>query len=35
MKEWKDLAPKYILMVYRHYQTPDISVVKECWTSRN
>ncbi|WP_123283713.1 GH116 family glycosyl hydrolase [Vibrio crassostreae] len=32
VKEWKDLAPKYILMVYRHYQnTQDISVVKECW----
>lgn len=31
VKEWKDLAPKYILMVYRHYQkTQDISVVKEC-----
>ena len=31
-KEWKDLAPKYILMVYRHYQnTQDLSVVKECW----
>ncbi|WP_146492547.1 GH116 family glycosyl hydrolase [Vibrio sp. T20] len=32
VKEWKDLAPKYILMVYRHYQnTQDMSVVKECW----
>ncbi len=32
VKEWKDLAPKYILMVYRHYQnTQDIAVVKECW----
>ncbi len=32
VKEWKDLAPKYILMVYRHYQnTQDTSVVKECW----
>ena len=32
VKEWKDLAPKYILMVYRHYQnTQDLSVVKECW----
>ncbi|MBT9243538.1 GH116 family glycosyl hydrolase [Vibrio splendidus] len=32
VKEWKDLAPKYILMVYRHYQnTQDLSVVNECW----
>ncbi|MGF1711965.1 non-lysosomal glucosylceramidase [Vibrio kagoshimensis] len=32
VKEWKDLAPKYILMVYRHYQnTQDILVVQECW----
>lgn len=32
VKEWKDLAPKYILMVYRHYQhVNDLSVVKECW----
>ena len=36
VKEWKDLAPKYILMVYRHYQkTQDISVVKECWQAVN
>ncbi|WP_435235785.1 GH116 family glycosyl hydrolase [Psychromonas sp. PT13] len=32
VKEWKDLAPKYILMVYRHYQhSKDIEVVKACW----
>jgi uncharacterized protein (DUF608 family) len=32
VKEWKDLAPKYILMVFRHYQnTKDLSVVKHCW----
>lgn len=32
VKEWKDLAPKYILMVYRHYQhSGDATVVKECW----
>ncbi len=32
VKEWKDLAPKYILMVYRHYQrTKNVEVVKYCW----
>ncbi|MDV7103054.1 GH116 family glycosyl hydrolase [Vibrio sp. TH_r3] len=32
VKEWKDLAPKYVLMVYRHYkQTGDLSVVESCW----
>lgn len=32
VKEWKDLAPKYILMVLRHYkQTGDLDVVKACW----
>ncbi|NLS12200.1 glucosylceramidase [Vibrio sp. SM6] len=32
VKEWKDLAPKYALMVYRHYQlTGDASVVNACW----
>ncbi|PMH43229.1 glucosylceramidase [Vibrio sp. 10N.286.49.B3] len=32
VKEWKDLAPKYILMVYRHYHlTGDLDVVKACW----
>ncbi len=32
VKEWKDLAPKYILMVYRHYQqTGDVSVIVDCW----
>ena len=32
VKEWKDLAPKYILMVYRHYKfTGDLSVVSSCW----
>lgn len=32
VKQWKDLAPKYILMVYRHYKlTGNISVIEECW----
>ncbi|MBY6196044.1 GH116 family glycosyl hydrolase [Vibrio hangzhouensis] len=32
VKEWKDLAPKYILMVYRHFvHTQDLAVVKQCW----
>ncbi|WP_394251909.1 GH116 family glycosyl hydrolase [Vibrio profundi] len=32
VKEWKDLAPKYILMVYRHYQnTQNLEVVNDCW----
>ncbi|MDG3085683.1 GH116 family glycosyl hydrolase [Vibrio hannami] len=32
VKEWKDLAPKYILMVYRHYKmTGNIKVVENCW----
>lgn len=32
VKEWKDLAPKYILMVYRHYQhVNDIHIVNACW----
>ncbi len=32
VKEWKDLAPKYILMVYRHYQlTGDRELVEACW----
>lgn len=32
VKEWKDLAPKYILMVYRHYvHSNDVSVVQACW----
>ncbi len=32
VKEWKDLAPKYILMVYRHYvHSKDLSVVQACW----
>ncbi|MCL2101989.1 MAG: non-lysosomal glucosylceramidase [Fibromonadales bacterium] len=31
VKEWKDLAPKFVLMVIRHYQlTGDISVLKYC-----
>ncbi|PMJ98727.1 GH116 family glycosyl hydrolase [Vibrio sp. 10N.261.55.A7] len=34
VKEWKDLAPKYILMVFRHYQhSKDRSVVESCWTA--
>ncbi|MFB9136303.1 GH116 family glycosyl hydrolase [Vibrio olivae] len=32
VKEWKDLAPKFVLMVYRHYQrTGDKTVVDACW----
>ncbi|GAM61873.1 hypothetical protein JCM19232_6178 [Vibrio ishigakensis] len=32
VKEWKDLAPKFILMVYRHYQkTGNREVVESCW----
>ncbi|MGX9419380.1 GH116 family glycosyl hydrolase [Vibrio sp. WJH972] len=32
VKEWKDLAPKYILMVYRHWQkTGNLDVVTQCW----
>ncbi|WP_038184773.1 GH116 family glycosyl hydrolase [Vibrio rhizosphaerae] len=32
VKEWKDLAPKFILMVYRHYQeTGNLAVVEACW----
>ena len=32
VKEWKDLAPKFILMVLRHYQlTGDKSIVEVCW----
>ncbi|MCK6264037.1 non-lysosomal glucosylceramidase [Vibrio sp. ZSDE26] len=32
VKEWKDLAPKYILMVLRHYKhSNDLSVVESCW----
>lgn len=32
VKEWKDLAPKFVLMVYRHYQhTGDKYVVEACW----
>src|SRR5574344_1941291 len=31
VKEWKDLAPKFVLMVLRHYaQTHDISVLADC-----
>ncbi|MDR2579443.1 MAG: hypothetical protein LBC85_00415 [Fibromonadaceae bacterium] len=31
VKEWKDLAPKFVLMVIRHYQmTGDISVLTDC-----
>ncbi|MCL2284440.1 MAG: non-lysosomal glucosylceramidase [Fibromonadales bacterium] len=31
VKEWKDLAPKFVLMVIRHYQmTGDISVLNYC-----
>ena len=34
VKEWKDLAPKFILMVYRHWQkTGDREVVESCWLS--
>lgn len=32
VKEWKDLAPKYVLMVLRHFkQTKDFTVVESCW----
>lgn len=32
VKEWKDLAPKFILMVYRHYQkTGNREVAESCW----
>ena len=32
--EWKDLAPKYILMLLRNYHfTKDISLLKDCWDS--
>jgi uncharacterized protein (DUF608 family) len=32
VKEWKDLAPKYVLMVLRHYkQTGDFAIVESCW----
>lgn len=32
VKEWKDLAPKYVLMVLRHFkQTNDFSIVESCW----
>ena len=31
VKEWKDLAPKYVLMVYRHYhKTKDMKNLKDC-----
>jgi len=31
VKEWKDLAPKFVLLVIRHYQmTGDISVLSYC-----
>lgn len=31
VKEWKDLAPKFVLMVLRHYHiTQDLSVVEDC-----
>ncbi|RKF13241.1 glucosylceramidase [Alginatibacterium sediminis] len=34
VKEWKDLAPKYILMVLRHYRlTGDVSVITDCWNA--
>ncbi|USP15542.1 GH116 family glycosyl hydrolase [Vibrio gazogenes] len=32
VKEWKDLAPKFILMVYRHYQeTGNHAIIEACW----
>lgn len=34
VKQWKDLAPKFILMVYRHWQkTADRDIVETCWPS--
>ncbi len=32
VKEWKDLAPKFVLMVYRHYKyTGNKEVLTYCW----
>lgn len=32
VKEWKDLAPKFVLMVYRHYKyTGNKDVLAYCW----
>jgi len=32
VKEWKDLAPKFILMIHRHFQqTGDKELVLACW----
>ena len=32
--EWKDLAPKYILMLLRNYHfTSDITLLEDCWDS--
>ena len=32
VKEWKDLAPKFVLMVYRHYKyTGNQDVLTYCW----
>lgn len=34
VKEWKDLAPKFILMVYRHFKkTGNRAVVEACWSA--
>jgi non-lysosomal glucosylceramidase len=32
VKHWKDLAPKYLLMVWRHFKaTGDESLLRDCW----
>ncbi|MGY5451013.1 GH116 family glycosyl hydrolase [Agarivorans sp. MS3-6] len=32
VKEWKDLAPKYILMLLRHYKYHhDLTLLQDCW----
>lgn len=34
VKEWKDLAPKYVLMVLRHFQvTGDKGLLADCWSA--
>lgn len=34
VSNWQDLAPKYILLIYRNYRiTHDASLLEECWAS--
>jgi non-lysosomal glucosylceramidase len=34
VSNWQDLAPKYILLIYRNYRvTRDTSLLQECWAS--